>query len=411
MADKYEEMFNKEWEKIKNEEHLPNIMLLGESGCGKSSLINRIFTNGEVEIAKVNDVKRGTEDFEPHYGKDYNMGVNLIDSRGYELSDGVSDTFESYYRAIEKKMEESRKADPFDKIHIIWYCVSVTGTTIQDYDIKTLNMLLNDDELKRRVCLVLTKTDKDKKDMSISQAIERDAKNDLKYSIPVFRVSTNPALPLDLDKLIEWSSEQLDDKDLREAFVRSQIISLKAKRNSAGVKIAFYSTAAGAIGATNNTPVPHAALLTPLQLIMTTHIINSYGLTGIKNIAKNVVGAALIPQLGKTLAEYLWKVLPGGQFINAAVASSFTAALGCAISQICFVSCEKIANGEDVDFEKVFSSENISEAVDMFKELIKSKEKNDYISSDKAAGNSKKAEDFAKKYIEEHPDTNNLTTS
>lgn len=402
MADKYETMFNNEWEKLKSEEKpYPNIMLLGETGCGKSSLINLVFGK---EIAYVNDTKRGTESFDTYEGKDHNLGVNLIDSRGYELSDGKSDTFDKYYSTIKEKMETSRKADPFKKIHIIWYCVSVTGGRFQEYDSETLKMLLKDEELKKRVCLVITKCDKDDEDGSVSQAIAEAAKDELKYNIPIFCVSSNPNLPLDLEKLTDWSMEQLDNDDLREAFVQSQIISLKAKRTSAGVKIAFYAAAAAAIGAS---PIPFsdAALLTPLQITMTTHIVNSYGLGSIENITKSLIGATLIPMLGKSLAGNIIKLIPAfgqilGPVINGAVAASITTILGCAISQICFVCCEKIAKGEKVDFEEAFNSENIKSAVKTFTEIVKNKKNNEFIGTTEADSN--EVSKFADAYLKEN---------
>ena len=79
------------------------------------------------------------------------MGVNLIDSRGYELSDGETNTFDTYMKSVKKQMEDSRCADPFNKIHIIWYCISMTGMVFQEYDKKTIEALLEDNELKERV--------------------------------------------------------------------------------------------------------------------------------------------------------------------------------------------------------------------------------------------------------------------
>lgn len=35
MSNQYEERVKREWEKLVNETHYPNIMLLGVTGCGK----------------------------------------------------------------------------------------------------------------------------------------------------------------------------------------------------------------------------------------------------------------------------------------------------------------------------------------------------------------------------------------
>ncbi|MCM1382858.1 MAG: 50S ribosome-binding GTPase, partial [Muribaculaceae bacterium] len=156
MANNYEEMLEAEWERINEKRIFPNIMLLGETGCGKSSLINHVFGK---DLAYVNDTSRGTSEFEKYEGAEHGLGVNLIDSRGYELSNGKNESFEHYIASVKEEMDKSRKADPFGKIHIIWYCVSLSGSKFQDYDCDTIRMLLNDDELKNRVCVVLTKCD------------------------------------------------------------------------------------------------------------------------------------------------------------------------------------------------------------------------------------------------------------
>ena len=76
VANTYEETIRSEWEKFSGEKRLlPNIMLLGATGCGKSSLINLIFNK---KLAPVNDTSRGTDGFETYWGREHDMGVNLI---------------------------------------------------------------------------------------------------------------------------------------------------------------------------------------------------------------------------------------------------------------------------------------------------------------------------------------------
>lgn len=267
----------------------------------------------------------------------------------------------------------------------------------QEYDKKTIEALLEDNELKERVCVVLTKCDKDRKDRSTSEALKGTIKDELSKPIDIFCVSNNEKLPLDMEKLIEWSGEQLDDDDMKEAFIRSQIISLKAKRTSAGKVIALYSAAAAGIGAIPiQIPIADAAILTPLQIAMTTQIINSYGLVSIEGMVKNVVSAVIIPTLGKNLASYLIKIIPVvGNVVNAAVASTITAALGCAVSQICFECCKKIAEGKTVDFKQEFNGEAIEKGFKYF--MDNNNQKKDYMSNH--TPNKNKSDAIAKKYI------------
>ena len=373
MANKYEEFVRDEWQKfIKGEKKLlPNIMLLGKTGCGKSSLINVIF---KKDIAPVNDVSRGTEGFETYKGEKYGMGVNLIDSRGYEMEDGGEESFSSYNKSIKDKMEESRRKDPLEKIHIIWYCISVL-THIEPYDIEILKLLREEAELRSRVCVAITKCDQDDEDGSTAKIFRQIIAEKIGSNVPVFEVSTESGLEIDLEKMMDWSANLLDNEDLKEAFVASQMFSLKAKREAATARIAFYVASAAGIGA-SPIPMSDSALLVPLQLMMSAHIIRIYGMDNFEGISKTLIGDIVVSNLGKAVAGGLLKLIPGvgtlvGGLINASVASLITSALGFAISEICYDSCKKIAKGEYVDITETFNAETIKSYTQAYMEKYK----------------------------------------
>lgn len=395
MENRYEQILRKDWEKFNKENQLlPNILLLGATGCGKSSLINTIF---HKQVAAVNDVSRGTEDFQTYRGKDYDIGVNLIDSRGYEMEDGKGESFTKYAASVDTLIKENRQKKPLEQIHIVWYCISILGS-VQEYDRQVLMKLLNEPNLRNRIGVVLTKCDEDDSEGSEAKIFKNIIKEDFGFSLPIFEVSTDLTLDLDVENLIEWSASQIDDKDMREAFVASQIVNLKKKRETAAKEIAGFSAAAAAIGAV---PIPFsdAALLVPLQLAMSTAIIHSYGMESFATISKSVIGNIVISNLGKSFAGGILKLIPGigtlaGGAINAGVAALITSALGFAISEICYNSCKKIAQGENVDFINLFDLDSIKALTNQFIKTHKGSEIMSSISPDDKA----KAEEYIRKY-------------
>lgn len=395
MENRYEQILRKDWEKFNKENQLlPNILLLGATGCGKSSLINTIF---HKQVAAVNDVSRGTEDFQTYRGKDYDIGVNLIDSRGYEMEDGKGESFTKYAASVDTLIKENRQKKPLEQIHIVWYCISILGS-VQEYDRQVLMKLLNEPNLRNRIGVVLTKCDEDDSEGSEAKIFKNIIKEDFGFSLPIFEVSTDLTLDLDVENLIEWSASQIDDEDMREAFVASQIVNLKKKRETAAKEIAGFSATAAAIGAV---PIPFAdaALLVPLQLAMSTAIIHSYGMESFANISKSVIGNIVISNLGKSFAGGLLKLVPGigtlaAGAINAGVAALITSALGFAISEICYNSCKKIAQGENVDFANLFDLDSIKALTNQFIKTHKGSEIMSSISPDDKA----KAEEYIRKY-------------
>ena len=347
MADGYEEIMRAELERFSRgkDRLLPNIMLLGAAGCGRSSLVNLVFRK---DLVPANDASRRTVDFETYWGREHGMGVNLIDSRGYEMEDDYPDS-------IRKKMEENHKKAPLEKIHIVWYCFPVTSGKIHNYEIQILKRLYEDEDLRNRVAVVLTKCDQDDENGGTAKIFRQIMAREVGDMLPVFEVSTHPDLMLELEQLITWSANQLDDADMKEAFVSTQRISLEAKRQAASARIGFYAATAALA------PIGIGAMLMPGHITMSANIIHIYGMENYVSISKAVIENAVISTIEKAFVKMPLKFSPIVVDPKSDRNWLITSALGFAISEICCDRCKKIARGEFLDIPSVLDAETIQD--------------------------------------------------
>ena len=112
-------------------EHL-NILLVGPSGVGKSTLVSSIL---DVEV-KAGFGCPQTNNIESFESENIPF-LRLFDSRGIEKSiHGVKETFDSIKNFIQKQIE-NKDSDKY--IHIIWYCW--TGTRLEGSELDLLKKL------------------------------------------------------------------------------------------------------------------------------------------------------------------------------------------------------------------------------------------------------------------------------
>ncbi len=110
-------------EVIKKEKPIMNILLMGATGVGKSSLINALFGQ---EVAKAGTGKPITQHLEKYV--DEEKGLILWDTKGIEDED-YHDTTQS----IKKEMEDSFKTlDEKEAIDVAYLCVKETSSRVEE---------------------------------------------------------------------------------------------------------------------------------------------------------------------------------------------------------------------------------------------------------------------------------------
>ena len=117
-----------------------NVLLVGCTGVGKSTLINEFLKLDKEKAKESEGIPTKTEDFIPYKGKNNNINYTLHDTNGitYKGEDSIDKKIENTLNQIKTRIE---KKNPNNLIHCIWYCYN--GTNIQPGDIDFIVKLLN----------------------------------------------------------------------------------------------------------------------------------------------------------------------------------------------------------------------------------------------------------------------------
>lgn len=320
-------------EKI-NDLNTLNILVIGKSGVGKSTLINTMFRG---ELAKTGLGRPITQEIRKIEKKD--IPLVIYDTPGFELSSSQQKQVKE--EIIELLEQGARSKDINDAIHCIWYCINVgANRTFDETELQWLRTLTSENQkFKVPIFIVLTQAIPKKKAQEMKQLIEKENLDIVKV-VPVLAKDMEfddeyTAKAYGLDHLVDLMSEALP-QELEKAFQNVQIANLDAKKKSARKAIA---TAVSAGFTEGFTPIPFAdaALLVPTQVSMIAAITIIYGFEANKRFLtafmSATIGPLLATGLGRTLSANLLKLIPGagslgGGLISATTASLITTAMG-----------------------------------------------------------------------------------
>jgi uncharacterized protein (DUF697 family)/GTP-binding protein EngB required for normal cell division len=339
-----------------------NILIIGQTGVGKSTLVNAIFRKPLAAAGTGRPVTKVIEKFE-----DPDVPVTLYDTKGVELGDSKNRVI----RDFKKEISRRRKGPPEEHIHLLWYCMDAGQTRVQDYDVDIIKAL--SEEVP--VILVMTQVIDDERADELERtildpefALELEGAKAVRTLAQARRIGRQSLPVRGLEELVRLTDQVLPEA-VRRAFVNAQgvVLDLKVDRARA-VVVATSAAAAGAAAAP--VPMSDAVLLRPVQLGMLAAITSIFGIElsddQVLGLLKGAVGQGGMEKAGKKLVRELAKHLPGGNVVNATVAAVLTGALGEAYVRLCAEMLRREASGEPMP-----NAEMVAFFLDMYNNVLR----------------------------------------
>lgn len=343
-----------------------NVLVIGNSGVGKSTLINSVLGD---EKAKTGYGTTGTTDKLEIYESE-EIPFRIIDTVGFEPS-LIKGT--KAINAVKKWSKESVKEEKEDsEINVIWFCVEGTSSKLFPKTIKDLSKATAMWKTVP-VIVVITKSysvpERAQNIEMVNEAFanqKRYSKN-MKHIVPVVASTftlndTAFAAPEGITELIDVTNELLPE-GLKAGVNDVYKFKLKRKKAFSQSIVAVSTTAAVTVGAVT-IPIADALILTPIEVGQINALARLYGINKdeqSKKLINSIVELGTIGVAAKTAISAL-KVIPGinigGSILNAIIAGTIVATIG---------------EGCIYVFEKIYTGEKSIEDIEWVKKVIESK--------------------------------------
>ncbi len=345
----------KEYERQKKALQMPNLMVVGVSGAGKSSLINRIFGKDVAPVGAGVPITKGINKYETE-----KYPVVFWDTEGYEVSgDGTKDKT-NFDNVIKPQIEKMNSGELKDRIHLVWYCIPISNHRVTDYDKSNIQWFK---EHNMKIAIVFTKCDNDN-ELPNGRGMEATGfKDSIERVVSGLRFFETCAekedLLFDLEDLLDWSVEALPNDQMRQSFVSAQKISIKEKRKIAYSIVGGAAATTAATAVLNPLPLADTILIVPQQLTMAIALSKIFMFDSVTETAGNVLKTQLAAIAGRQIAAGFLKFVPlVGQVVNAVVAGAITYGLGMALTEAYSKAYEQfLETGKLPDWTVVFSSD------------------------------------------------------
>jgi len=368
-----------------------NVLVIGNSGVGKSTLINAVL--GVEEVAKTGYGITGTTTELEIYESEQ-VAFRVIDTIGFEPSFFKE---QKAINAVKKWSKNSAKNGKEDnQINVIWFCVDGTSRKLFPKAIQSLSRATAMWK-SVPVIVVITKSysvPERKENIEMVQnafASQTRYSKNLKKIIPVVASiyelnETAYAAPEGITELIDITNELMPE-GIKASANDIADFKLNRKRGLAQGVVGVATTSASVVGAAP-IPVPDAMILAPLETAEVNAIAKIYGIKNdddSKRFINSIVEVGTVSLAAKSVVSAL-KALPiAGNILNAIIAGAIVAALG---------------EGSIYVFEQVYLGKKTVKDIDWVTKVMESKFTMELVERTKAAIIEFGEEPDAKKILE-----------
>ena len=313
-----------------------NVLVLGNSGVGKSTLINAVLGERKTKTGY------GTVGTTKHLEVFENNEINfrLIDSVGFE-----PDFFRRFQaiKAVQDWCRKTAKAgNENSKINVIWFCVDGTSRKLFSQSIDSLAKAASVYKSVPVIAVITKSYSRPDRESNVQMVREAFSgrigrKLNLKGIIPVvaelYRIDDTSFAPVDgIAELIQLTNDVMPegiaaaDKDVEQ-------YKLERTNNFAHTLIGASTVSGVLIGAVPlPSPLTDGAILSGIELAEVNGLAKLYGIKKSNQstaLFEKIVEIGTVSAVARATCGAVLKVIPvAGWIANAAVAGSFVAAIG-----------------------------------------------------------------------------------
>ena len=312
------------YEKALAERGHVNVLVVGKTGTGKSTLVNTVFNDKIAETGQgrpiTQHMRRYTKDGSP---------VSIYDTKGLEVAD-----YRGIFEDLKTKVREINRSEHAENhIHVAWLCIAEGARRVEKAEIELAEIL---DELSVPVVVVITTAVSDQGFRAEVRDIFHSVSNVVRVNSVPFVMDEGVSMPVKgVDVLVDATME-IVPKGQKNAFAAAQRIKVDHKVTRSRLAVGSAAALAMTAGAA---PIPFsdAVAIVPIQVGMIASISAIFGLdltTGfLTTLVTSSLGATGATIGGRALVGGLLKLLPGagsliGGTISAGVAVAVTTAFG-----------------------------------------------------------------------------------